>query len=144
MGKCLCAGVQFEISGKLPNLYQCHCSLCRRQSGTAANAATIVSVAQFSWCAGEDLISRWQKQSGLSSHFCRSCGSPVPNALSADAAFIWVPVGLLDGVESQVVAHLCCDSRAAWDQSVQAHAKCYPGLPDDLQAFVDYLSGAGV
>ena len=28
-GKCLCGGVRFTLSGEIPNLYQCHCSLCR-------------------------------------------------------------------------------------------------------------------
>ncbi|PRY63410.1 hypothetical protein B0H98_1085 [Vreelandella songnenensis] len=42
-GECLCGEVKFEIDGKLPNLYQCHCSLCRKTTGSTANAATFVS-----------------------------------------------------------------------------------------------------
>lgn len=138
-GHCLCGSVQFTISGKLPNLYQCHCSLCRRQSGAASNAATIVPVDQFAWTAGESLIKAWQKTSGMSSHFCSECGSPVPNTLSSDNALMWIPVGLLDGVESKVVAHLYCDSKASWDDSVQAKDRCFSVLPDDLADFVDFL-----
>ncbi|WP_458358993.1 GFA family protein, partial [Vibrio parahaemolyticus] len=27
-GNCLCGEVSFELSGELPPIYQCHCSLC--------------------------------------------------------------------------------------------------------------------
>ncbi len=141
IGQCLCTSVQFEVHGKLPNLYQCHCSLCRRQSGAASNAATIIPLDQFSWTAGESHIHVWRKPSGLSSHFCRECGSPVPNALSSDSSLMWIPVGLLDGVESEVVAHLCCDSKADWDNSLDVGARCFPEMPDDLREFAFFLKG---
>jgi hypothetical protein len=35
-GECLCGDVEFEIKGDLPNLYQCHCSLCRKVTGSSA------------------------------------------------------------------------------------------------------------
>ena len=38
-GACLCGKVRFEILGEVPNLYQCHCSECRKATGTSANAA---------------------------------------------------------------------------------------------------------
>jgi len=132
--------VQFKVLGSLPNLYQCHCSLCRRQSGAASNAATIVPVAQFFWLAGEQLIKRWQKPSGMSSHFCGECGSPVPNVLSGHSCLVWVPAGLLGKVESKVVAHLCWASRADWDLSVGDGLVVYEGMPPDLMEFVRFLS----
>ena len=44
-GKCLCGQVAFEILGAVPKLYQCHCSLCRKQGGSTSNTATIVAIA---------------------------------------------------------------------------------------------------
>lgn len=58
-------------------------------------------------------------------------------------AFMWIPVGLLDRVESKVVAHICCASKAEWDTSMMAGAKCYCGIPEDIQAFVKFLRGEG-
>lgn len=46
-GECLCAEVKFEVDGELPDLYQCHCSLCRKATGSTANAATFVDSAEF-------------------------------------------------------------------------------------------------
>ncbi len=43
-GQCLCGAVKFEILGPLPKLYQCHCSLCRKQSGSASNPERIFAI----------------------------------------------------------------------------------------------------
>ena len=115
-GKCLCGGVEFELSGRIPRLYQCHCSRCRRVSGSAANAAMIVGREQFAWAGGEDLIERYATADGWQSHFCRRCGSPLPNPARGDSAW-WVPVGLLeDGADLELGAHLYVGSKASWER----------------------------
>ena len=114
-GKCLCGGVSFSLSGELPNLYQCHCSLCRKVTGSSSNAAFKIGRVQLSWNSGEDLIKEFQSETGFKSHFCSSCGSPLPNLTAQDSAW-WVPVGLLEGdQELQVGAHVFVGSRAGWD-----------------------------
>lgn len=60
IGKCLCGGVEFEITGTVPNLYQCHCSQCRKQGGSASNTATIIHENQFLWKAGQNLLTRFK------------------------------------------------------------------------------------
>jgi hypothetical protein len=128
-GFCLCGQVEFEIDGHDFKLYQCHCSLCRRQGGAMSNAATIVAVSRFRWIAGLDLVSSWRRESGFRSDFCSTCGSPVPNPLR-DLPYVWIPAGLLDdGGRREIVAHFHTASKAAWDPAV-AGAACYDGLPD--------------
>ncbi len=115
IGKCLCGGVQFELRGEIPNLYQCHCTLCRKQGGTFSNAATIIHEDQFSWTLGNDLISYFKKDTGFSSNFCSNCGSPVPNRLR-DTNLFWIPAGLLeDDIGLEIVAHIYTKSKACWD-----------------------------
>ena len=114
-GKCLCGAVEFELSGAIPNLYQCHCSLCRKVTGSSANAAFRIGASQLHWIRGESSISKYVTDTGFKSHFCSSCGSPVPNLILDDSAY-WVPVGLLDDRgELELVAHLFVGSRASWD-----------------------------
>ena len=128
-GKCLCGKVEFELSGKIPGLYQCHCSLCRKVSGSSANAALVIDASRFRWLGGEESISRYQSDTAFKSHFCTHCGSPVPNSTRNDSAF-WVPVGLLqDSEELKLVAHLYMDSRASWDQ-LAGGAECFAEMPD--------------
>lgn len=114
-GQCLCGQVGFEILGRLPKLYQCHCSLCRKQGGSSSNSATIVAAEAFRWLRGTDGIGSWIKDSGFRSDFCSHCGSPVPNPLG-NARYFWVPAGLLDDdSQLEVAVHLHVASRAAWD-----------------------------
>lgn len=114
-GKCLCGEIEFELHGDVPNLYQCHCSLCRKVTGSAANAAFRIGADQFAWISGSVQIREFVTESGFKSHFCATCGSPVPNLTSNDSAY-WIPAGLLeDSSELELVAHLYVASRAAWD-----------------------------
>jgi len=129
IGQCLCGEVKFEISGNVPNFYHCHCLLCRKQSGTMSNAATFISENNFVWLGGEDKISKYKKETGFSSNFCSSCGSPVPNRLR-DTDNIWVPAGLLEDVEDRsVVVELYTDSAVCWN-SISTDGDKYGEMPD--------------
>ena len=113
-GTCLCGLVAFEIEPPFPALYQCHCTLCRKQGGSVSNAGLIVAADRFRWLAGEAAISQWQRSTGFRSHFCSRCGAPVPNPLR-DTGYVWVPSGLLDGEEPlEIRAQLYVGSRAPW------------------------------
>jgi len=128
-GKCLCGDVQFELFGDVPNLYQCHCSLCQKQGGSSANAATIIHENQFSWKLGEGNISYFKKSTGFTSDFCSNCGSPVPNCLR-DTEYYWVPAGLLeDNIGLEVVAHICTSSKANWEE-ISTKGKQYDEMPN--------------
>jgi hypothetical protein len=96
-------------------LYQCHCSLCRKQGGSVSNTGLIVSADKFRWLAGEGDISKWQRSTGFRSHFCRQCGSTVPNPLR-NTGYVWVPSGLLDDdAPLRIGAQLFLGSRQSWD-----------------------------
>ena len=58
-GSCLCGRVQFQVSGPFPKLYQCHCSLCRKQGGSVSNTGLIVAADKFRWLSGEEGIGQW-------------------------------------------------------------------------------------
>jgi hypothetical protein len=114
-GECLCGAVRFELADRYQRIIQCHCSLCRKQGGGTSNAATFVRAEDFRWLAGRERISTWQKDTGFRSHFCQTCGSPVPNPLGR-STYVWVPTGLLSGTEPmRIVVHIYLDSKAGWD-----------------------------
>ena len=128
-GKCLCGAIEFELDGDLPNLYQCHCSLCRKVTGSSANAAFRIAADQFEWISGSGKIREFVTETGFKSHFCATCGSPVPNLTSNDSAY-WIPVGLLEGTsELELVAHLYVASRASWDV-IEDAGKQFDKMPD--------------
>jgi len=137
LGACLCGNIRFEVLGPLPKLYHCHCSLCRKQSGSSSNSSLLVRATRFRWIAGEDKIARYAKDSGYRSHFCSVCGSPVPNPLR-ESGHIWVPAGLLDDAgQLDVGAHICLASKASWDHALVS-GQHFEQAPD-LDAFIALL-----
>lgn len=135
-GVCNCGAVCFTVFEPMPSMYQCHCSLCQKQSGSGSNAATIVSLNKFKWSSDTGSIKKWKKESGFNSHFCQNCGSPVPNSIGFN--YMWVPAGLLNGVNSKVVAHLCLSSKSEWDHPIEA-LRNYEGMPENLEEFIQFL-----
>lgn len=115
-GKCLCGEVEFAVSGALPDIYQCHCSLCRKTTGSSANAALIVQSDNFQWVSGQDFVTSYVTDTGYRSDFCSRCGSPLPNPLNGKAEY-WIPAGLLEDNSGllQIAAHLHVGSKASWD-----------------------------
>ncbi|MBI3546408.1 MAG: GFA family protein [Gammaproteobacteria bacterium] len=127
-GKCLCEKIEFEITGTVPKLYQCHCSLCRKQGGSASNTSFIIEAKNLRWVCGQEYISSYVKDTGFRSDFCAKCGSPVPNPLR-NMPYVWVPAGLLDDADQlKIVAHLHVGSRASWD-TISAQGTRYDTMP---------------
>jgi hypothetical protein len=115
-GSCLCAGVKYEISGKVSPLGQCHCSLCRKASGTASNAALLTARGSLRWVQGEELVQVYTRPTGWRSAFCRVCGSPTP-LLHESGKVFGVPAGTLDDDPgTRVEQHYFVGSKAAWEE----------------------------
>jgi len=137
LGECNCGEVKVEVTGQLPGLYQCHCHLCRKQGGSSSNTATLVDKQQFKWLSGELSVKRWRKSSGFSSFFCMHCGSTVPNPLR-DSEYIWLPMGLFEHVESEIVAYIYCDDKASYTRLHQG-IRQFASMPT-VEEFVAVLN----
>jgi hypothetical protein len=128
-GSCLCGGVRFEITGKVSGIGQCHCSLCRKASGTASNAVVLTATRSFRWVRGEDLAQKWERPIGRGSTFCRVCGSPLPGLHPSGKVF-WVPAGLLDDDPgTRIEQHIFVGSKAPWEEipgGVPQHEEAAP------------------
>jgi len=128
-GECNCGAVAFEIDADLSEVIVCHCSVCRRSTGSSGIAVVVIDNDSFRWTRGENQISTWKKPNAdWQTWFCRSCGSPLPG--ENDESRMFVPAGLIsDGGESLRIAHhIWVDSRAAWDEiadSGQQHREAY-------------------
>lgn len=135
-GKCLCGLTSFQLGISNIRAYQCHCSLCRMQSGTSSNLGTIIPAEKFVWLSGTEHIKYWNKDTGFTSGFCNNCGSPVPNELRGTMCY-WVPVGALEGeFQVEIIAHICTDSKAVWDAITDGPVQ-YAGVPDISEFIAD-------
>ena len=97
-GSCLCGSVQFAITPPVAVFRYCHCSRCRKASGSAHASNLFLPQAQFQWTGGEALIQRFDLPGAkrFSVWFCAQCGSRVPHKARDRDAYL-VPAGLLDG-----------------------------------------------
>ena len=118
-GSCLCGAVRFEIDRASGPFELCHCSRCRKSSGSAYMAGIGVRSAEFRWVQGKEHITVIELPvrevpPAYRRAFCRFCGSPTP-APEALGSWRGIPVGLLDddpGIRPD--RHIFVECRAPW------------------------------
>lgn len=114
-GSCLCSAVQFELDANALGIFQCHCSECRKVTGSASNSSCLVPKDRFTWLSGSAEVRSYVHSSGYRSDFCLNCGSPVPNEFKGKP-YYWVPAGALENTSlPRVKAHICVTSKADWE-----------------------------
>jgi hypothetical protein len=106
--------VRYEIDGGISPIWLCHCSKCRRATGSAFHASAVCRPDQFRWLQGEDAIAEYADTPRYTTRFCRSCGSPVPSFL-ADLDLMFLHAGGLDDDPGrEIVHHIFVGSKAPW------------------------------
>jgi len=115
-GSCLCKRVQYELDLPFDSFVHCHCSRCRKASGTAHATTEVVRPQAFRWIAGERDLLRYDlpEARSFATSFCRHCGAPMPHATRSGREVI-VPAGSLDDDPGcQPDRHVEFASRASW------------------------------
>ena len=102
-GSCLCGDVTYEASGDAQDFFHCHCSRCRKATGTGHASNIIMAPASLKWLTGEDQVESYKVPDAkfFVNSFCRACGARVPR-YSQEHNLAVIPAGSLDvdpGVE---------------------------------------------
>lgn len=114
-GRCLCGGVRFEIHGQLGPFAYCHCTSCRRASGSAFAANSPVPAAEVKWTSGRESIREYESSPGKFRAFCSRCGSPIYARLVAQPDWFSIRLGLIDADPGhRAQAHFNVASKAPW------------------------------
>jgi hypothetical protein len=93
----------------------CHCSLCRKATGSVGNAILIVPKDRFRWLSGEDHGETFALRETYTITRCKTCGTPLP--AETDETNVYVTAGTLDEpLGAGIRTHLFCASRADWDR----------------------------
>ena len=58
-GSCLCGAVRFSIEGEFERFYLCHCSHCRKDTGSAHAANLFSATARLQWLSGGDKVTTY-------------------------------------------------------------------------------------
>jgi len=115
-GSCLCRSVQYDITGEVGEFGYCHCTSCRKASGTAHAANAPVQRADFRLTNGADYLREFESSPGKVRVFCGRCGSPLYAYLKADTDIIRIRLGTLDTpFAGQPKAHTWVSDKAPWE-----------------------------
>ena len=126
-GSCLCGAVTFEIDGELAPVQFCHCSQCRRASGTAFASNIPVKAERFRLLAGADSLKAYESSPGKQRVFCATCGSQLFSRTSAHPGNLRLRAGTLDEPATPPPAfHFHVASKAGW-WAITDDLPQYPG-----------------
>jgi|KBSMisStaDraftv2_1062788.scaffolds.fasta_scaffold732381_2 hypothetical protein len=115
-GSCLCRNIQYEIEGELGEFGYCHCTSCRKASGSAHSANAGVDRSSFRLVSGADTLREYESSPGKLRAFCSRCGSPIYAYLTASADVLRIRLGSLDTPFSKhPSAHTWVSDKASWE-----------------------------
>jgi len=122
--------VRYVATGEEQRFYHCHCSRCRKASGTG-HASNLFMQGTLTWSSGQELIRSYKvpEAERFTSTFCEVCGSRVPRFIEK-LGMVFIPAGSLDDEpELRPEARIFLDSRAGWscDDSALTEFEQYPG-----------------
>lgn len=120
-GSCLCGDVTYQFSGPEMVFQYCHCSRCRKFTGSAYAANIIIDPQQFEWLSGETSVGRFEHPDArhFATCFCKQCGSSLP-WLSKSGRAVVIPAGTLDedpGIRP--IHNIFYQDRAPWRKAVE-------------------------
>jgi len=115
-GSCLCGAVKFEMEGEFKKFFLCHCSRCRKISGSAHCANLFAPGAKLRWLNGKDKLRFYRLEgANFSRQFCSICSSTMPLYVESRDLVV-MPAGCLDNdIDIKPQAHIFTGSKGNWD-----------------------------
>jgi hypothetical protein len=131
-GKCMCGVVQYAVADEFLYAMNCHCSNCRRTTGSAFKPFAGIEREKLEISEGEGDLMRYGGEKNHDAH-CKRCGSLL-YSLVRDGAFVHVPMGtLVDDPTIRPGQHIFVGSKASWFT-----------ITDDLPQFEEFpLTASG-
>jgi hypothetical protein len=94
-GRCMCGAVSFQVTAPLLGALYCHCTRCRRRSGTEQSLTALTQPGSFTITAGEDRVRSWDPGDGWIKSFCVACGSHTHTSHPENRELIAVRLGCI-------------------------------------------------
>jgi hypothetical protein len=130
-GACLCGAVQYAVADEFLYAANCHCSSCRRTTGSAFKPFAGIERAKLAVTKGEDKLLIVGEEHANDTH-CEACGSLLYSVVR-DGAFVHVAMGtLVDDPAIRPTHHIFVGSKAPWFT-----------IADDLPRFEEHAVAAG-
>ena len=124
-GGCLCGAVRYEIDvDALEDVSYCHCTMCRRSTGSAFIISTRAPSDKLRWTGAAP--KRYRSSAIAWRGFCGECGSPICFQFVDKPEYYALAAGCLDRPQDLKPAdHWGVESRIPW-------IKIDDGLPQNV------------
>ena len=130
-GKCLCGAVHYAVADAFVYAANCHCSNCRRATGSAFKPFAGIARDRLGVTKGEDNLMIFGNEDANDTH-CKSCGSLLYSVVR-DGGFVHVTLGtLVDDPTIRPTKHIFTGSKAPWFT-----------ITDDLPQYAEHVTAAG-
>ncbi len=127
-GECYCRAVRYVVADEFSYALNCHCSNCRRTTGSAFKPFAGIARDKLCVTEGLDHLMTYGDEGGHNAH-CRRCGSLLYSLVRA-GAFVHVAMGtLVDAPSIRPTAHIFVGSKAPW------HV-----ITDDLPQYLEHVT----
>jgi hypothetical protein len=128
IGECFCRAVRYEVADEFVYALNCHCSNCRRTTGSAFKPFAGIARDKFDLTRGGDRLLIYGDGAAHDAH-CGRCGSLLYSVVR-DGAFVHVAMGTLTGDPSiRPAAHIFVGSKAPWFE-----------IADGLPQYVEHVT----
>ena len=125
-GGCLCGAVRYAVADDFRYAMNCHCSNCRRTTGSAFKPIAGIQREKLQLTAGADHLLIHGGEVEHDAH-CATCGSLLYSVVR-NGAYVHVPMGTLrDNPTIRPTMHIFVGSKAPWFE-----------ITDDLPQFAEF------
>lgn len=112
-GKCFCGAVHYAVADAFLYAMNCHCSNCRRTTGSAFKPFAGIERDKFTLTQGPNGLLIFGDDRAHDAH-CKVCGSLL-YSLVRDGRYVHVPMGtLVDDPTIRPTMHIFVGSKAPW------------------------------
>ncbi len=113
VGRSLCGRLEYEVVDAFEYAMNCHCSQCRRTTGSAFKPIAGIQASKLVLRRGEADALKYGDDSGHDLH-CGACGSLL-YSLVREGRYVHVAMGtLVDAPSIRPTLHIFVGSKAAW------------------------------
>ncbi|MCC8401572.1 GFA family protein [Paraburkholderia sp. MMS20-SJTN17] len=113
-GRCLCGAVHYSVKDEFVYALNCHCSNCRRATGSAFKPFAGIERDKLRITEGEDSLLIFGDERAEHDVRCKLCGSLMFSVVR-QGQYVHVTLGTLtDSPSMRPTAHIFVGSKAPW------------------------------
>ncbi|WP_233888145.1 GFA family protein [Paraburkholderia flagellata] len=113
-GQCLCGAVRYAVTNAFRYAFNCHCSQCRRATGSAFKPFAGIESEALRLTAGEGQTLVYGDPQAAHDVHCGRCGSLLYSVVR-EGAYVHVTLGTLaDTPDIRPTGHIFVRSKAPW------------------------------